>query len=83
MVGNFWRFMEGDADSVSNKLVHDRAFMGARVILDGLPDLPDLGAPSSALAPYQAIVPGALPIAFTNPFLIDVDGGGWEAPGLP
>jgi len=28
-------------------------------------------------------VPGSFPIAFTNPFIIDVDGGGWQAPGLP
>jgi len=50
---------------------------------DGLPDLPDM-TPGSELAVYQAIVPGAWPIAFTNPFLLDVNGDGvWEAPGLP
>jgi hypothetical protein len=31
----------------------------------------------------QAIAPGTLPHAFTNPFLIDWDGDGWQAPGLP
>jgi hypothetical protein len=56
---------------------------------DGLPDLvnPDIaGRPDSKDDPrfdYQAIAPGSWPVAFTNPFLIDVDGGGWQAPGLP
>lgn len=30
----------------------------------------------------DVIAPGTWPIAFTNPFLIDRDGDGWEAPGL-
>jgi hypothetical protein len=56
---------------------------------DGLPDLPASKSPrrpddaSEAGFDYQAIAPGSLPVAFTNPFLIDVDGGGWEPPGLP
>lgn len=29
------------------------------------------------------IVPGAVPIAFTNPIFVDGDGGGFEPPGLP
>jgi len=50
---------------------------------DGLPDLVETGAPpTGGLSDYQAIVPGAWPVAFTNPFLIDVDGNGWQAPGL-
>jgi hypothetical protein len=50
---------------------------------DGLPELADPGlSPDPALSDYQAIVPGAWPIAFTNPFLIDVDGNGWHPPGL-
>ncbi len=31
----------------------------------------------------QAIAPTTLPLAFTNPFLIDRTGDGWTAPGLP
>ena len=31
----------------------------------------------------QAIAPGVLPLAVTNPLLIDVRGDGWAAPGLP
>lgn len=50
---------------------------------DGLPELPGPDVPRSSLSHYQAIAPGTWPIAFTNPFLIDVDGGGWQAPGLP
>jgi hypothetical protein len=50
---------------------------------DGLPELVDPGlSPKGLLADYQAIVPGAWPIAFTNPFLIDVDSDGWHPPGL-
>ena len=50
---------------------------------DGLPDLADPNArPDRMLADYVAMVPGAWPLAFTNPFLIDVDGNGWQAPGL-
>jgi hypothetical protein len=56
---------------------------------DGLPDLvkPDVAVrPDNDSDPrfdYGAIAPGSWPVAFTNPFLIDVDGGGWQAPGLP
>jgi len=51
---------------------------------DGLPDLVEPGArpDRNLLSDYAAIVPGAWPLAFTNPFLIDVDGNGWQAPGL-
>ncbi len=31
----------------------------------------------------QAIAPGVLPTAFSNPFLVDVDGNGWSAPEAP
>jgi hypothetical protein len=56
---------------------------------DGLPDLPDSnvpGRPSSITDrrfDLQAVVPGVWPTAFSNPFLIDLDGAGWQAPGLP
>jgi len=54
---------------------------------DGLPDVSSADLPkrieSDETFDYQAIVPGSFPIAFTNPFIIDVDGGGWQAPGLP
>jgi hypothetical protein len=53
---------------------------------DGLPVLadPDLrGLSKPSVADYEAIVPGGWSVAFTNPFLLDVDGGGWQAPGLP
>lgn len=55
---------------------------------DGLPDLPDTevpGRPGSLTDrrfDLQAVAPGVWPAAFTNPFLIDVDGGGWTPPGL-
>ena len=49
---------------------------------DGLPDLqPETGAPKM-LDEMRVIVPGAYPIAFSNPFLIDVKGDGWKPPGL-
>jgi hypothetical protein len=53
---------------------------------DGLPDdtgvvnRPDVTDPRFHL---QAIAPGVWPVAFSNPFLLDLDGGGWQAPGLP
>jgi hypothetical protein len=56
---------------------------------DGLPDLPDAdveGRPSDDGLPrfdLEAIAPGVWPAAFSNPFIIDVDGDGWRAPGLP
>jgi hypothetical protein len=55
---------------------------------DGLPDLADAdipGRPDRVTDPrfdFHAIAPGAWPAAFTNPFLIDVAGDGWKAPGL-
>jgi hypothetical protein len=50
---------------------------------DGLPELADaVDRPDRDLVDYVAIVPGARPLAFTNPFLIDVDGNGWQPPGL-
>ena len=53
---------------------------------DGLPDLPELARPLDTSDPrfhYNAIVPGGLPVAFTNPFLLDLDGDGvWTPPGL-
>ncbi len=55
---------------------------------DGLPDLADGALPpagsSDQVFDYQAIAPGSWPVAFTNPFLLDLDGDGqWRAPGLP
>ncbi|HEY6477973.1 MAG TPA: CehA/McbA family metallohydrolase, partial [Polyangia bacterium] len=55
---------------------------------DGLPDLPDAGAPvrpaeDNERFDVEAIAPGVWPTAFSNPFLLDLDGGGWTAPGLP
>ncbi len=56
---------------------------------DGLPDLPDADLPVRPSSPddplfnLQAIVPGVWPTAFSNPFFLDLDGGGWTKPGLP
>jgi hypothetical protein len=56
---------------------------------DGLPDLPDPdlpGRPTSVDDPrfdLQAVAPGVWPAAFTNPFLLNLDGGAWTPPGLP
>jgi len=55
---------------------------------DGLPDLPDAGTPVRPDSPddpqfdLQAIAPGVWPTTFSNPFYLDLDGGGWTAPGL-
>jgi hypothetical protein len=56
---------------------------------DGLPDLSAADIPgqrsdeSDPRFHYQAIVPGGWPVAFTNPFLLDLDGDGiWQPPGL-
>jgi hypothetical protein len=55
---------------------------------DGLPDLLDAdlpvrpGDPTDPLFNLQAIAPGVWPTAFSNPFFLDLDGGGWTAPGL-
>jgi hypothetical protein len=61
-------------------------------VSDGLPDLPDIELPRrppNAVEPsmerfdLEAVAPGVWPVAFTNPFLLDRNGGGWTAPGLP
>jgi len=61
-------------------------------VSDGLPDLPDAELPTrppNAAEPgldrfdLEAVAPGVWPTAFTNPFLLDLDGGGWTPPGLP
>jgi hypothetical protein len=56
---------------------------------DGLPDLADADLPArprTATDPrfdVEAIAPGVWPAAFTNPFLLDLDGDGtWQPPGL-
>jgi hypothetical protein len=55
---------------------------------DGLPDLLDdpPGRPDRVDDPrfdLQAIAPGVWPTAFSNPFLLNLDGGDWTPPGLP
>ena len=37
-------------------------------------------APGDPRYPLDIVAPGSLPFAFTNPFLVDMDGGGWRAP---
>jgi hypothetical protein len=59
---------------------------------DGLPDLADADLPTrppNAAEPdmdrfdLEAVAPGVWPVAFTNPFLLDLNGTpGWQAPGL-
>ena len=55
---------------------------------DGLPDLPDADVPARPRTvtdqrfDLEAIAPGVWPTAFTNPFLLNLDGGTWTAPGL-
>jgi hypothetical protein len=36
--------------------------------------------PGDPRYPLDIVAPGSLPFAFTNPFLVDMDGGGWRAP---
>ena len=38
---------------------------------------------SDPRGPMTRVVPGAWPLGFTGPLLIDRDGGGWNPPGLP
>ena len=53
---------------------------------DGLPDLMDADPLRLSFDDprfnLQAIAPGVWPTAFSNPFFLDLDGGGWTAPGL-
>jgi hypothetical protein len=49
---------------------------------DGLPDLQPDNKPHPELDDLHAIAPDVWPVAFTNPFLIDNVGDGWQAPGL-
>ena len=54
---------------------------------DGLPDLLEADVPGRPAVDdprfdLQAIAPGVWPTAFSNPFFLDLDGGGWTAPGL-
>jgi hypothetical protein len=56
---------------------------------DGLPDLADADLPTRPASAtdsrfdLEAVAPGVWPTAFTNPFLLDLDGGGWKAPLSP
>jgi hypothetical protein len=53
---------------------------------DGNANETEIETPASDTDPryhIDVVAPGTLPFAFTNPFLIDVDGNGWTAPGLP
>ena len=58
-------------------------------IADGFPDLPDADLPvrprsvSDPRFDLEAVAPGIWPVAFTNPFILNVDGGPWTPPGLP
>jgi hypothetical protein len=55
---------------------------------DGLPDLPDGDIPgrpaddSDSRFNLEAIAPGVWPTAFSNPFLLNIDGGDWQPPEL-
>jgi hypothetical protein len=51
---------------------------------DGLPDVSDTDGPDENDGTFdlEAIAPGVVPLAFTNPFIVDLDGNGWRAPGL-
>jgi len=54
---------------------------------DGLPDLlnediPTRPDPTDSRFDLEAIAPGVWPTAFSNPFLLNLDGGDWTAPGL-
>jgi len=55
---------------------------------DGLPDLSDADLPTrprdttDPRFDVEAVAPGIWPAAFTNPFLLNLDGGDWVAPGL-
>jgi hypothetical protein len=57
-------------------------------VSDGYPDLPDDDVPTrprSLTDPrfdVEAVAPGVWPTAFTNPFLLNLDGGDWVAPGI-
>jgi hypothetical protein len=44
---------------------------------------PDPSDPSDARYWVTRVVPGAWPIGFANPLILDVDGNGWTPPGLP
>jgi len=50
---------------------------------DGVADDPGMvrGGPNDPRFHLDVISPGTLPFGFTNPFVLDVDGGGWRAPG--
>lgn len=75
LAGDAWMVIEAGAPFPPNEDSDD----------DGLPDLKQkVARPSEGDSRfhYDAVVPGALPSAFTNPFLLDLDTGGWKAPGL-
>jgi hypothetical protein len=52
---------------------------------DGIGEFREPGAVSAddPRTHIQVLAPGTYPYAFTNPFVIDWDGDGWTAPGLP
>jgi hypothetical protein len=42
------------------------------------PPAPERGEPGYG---FRAVTPGAYPLAFTNPLVLDLDGGGFTPPG--
>jgi hypothetical protein len=44
---------------------------------------PDPTDPADPRYWVTRVVPGAWPVGFANPLIIDVDGGGWLPPGVP
>ncbi len=74
--GDYWLVVEAGMELPNVKDMKD-------LDGDGLPDLQEGLTRPDAIADLQAIAPGVWPVAFSNPFLIDRDGNGWTAPGLP
>lgn len=74
-----WRDVERDEDEPIEM---------APVVCDRDQDVGPLGhprdpAPDDPQYPFFAVTPGGYPMSFTNPLLLDRDGGGFAGPGLP
>jgi hypothetical protein len=81
-----WRDVDRNGDDVVD--ASDAAEIGAQPPCDGDQDVGPLGHPPLPARgepgyEFLAVTPGGYPASFTNPLLLNRDGGDFRGPGLP
>ncbi len=76
------RFEDGRLDRTFQWTVQPQA--DAWILVEAGWELdPDLQVDDRSGEVYARVAPGYVPLGFTNPVRVDIDGDGWTAPGLP